>query len=373
MGSTRTLAKGLAIGAGVMYFLDRDQGRRRRARIRDLLRHELTTFEDAVERSARDLRNRTTGAVAGVRGRLRHDEADDLLVRDRVRSALGRVVSHPGAIDAGVHDGEVQLRGDVLASEHHRLLATVRRVRGVRTVTDEIRVHESAQDVPALQGGRRREPRFEFGQENWTPAARMGAGLVGATVAFAGVRRGGVSGRLAGIAGLGLLARATANMPTKRLVGTGGGRRAVDVHKSIEIRAPVDVVFGFWSEFENFPRFMSHLRGVRKLDERRSHWVAAGPVGTSVEWDALVTEHVPNEVIAWRSVRGATVGSAGRVRFIPNGDEATRVDIHLTYNPPAGAIGHVVASVFGTDPKHAMDDDLVRLKTLLESEEATTS
>jgi uncharacterized membrane protein len=116
---------------------------------------------------------------------------------------------------------------------------------------------------------------------------------------------------------------------------------------------------------------MSHIRDVRKIDGAMSHWVATGPLGTSVEWDARITEDIPNDLIAWKSVRGASVGSAGRVRFVPT-SEGTRLDIHLMYNPPAGALGHVVASFFGADPRHAMNDDLLRLKTLLEQGKAPT-
>jgi uncharacterized membrane protein len=115
---------------------------------------------------------------------------------------------------------------------------------------------------------------------------------------------------------------------------------------------------------------MSHIRDVSKNNGDTSHWVAVGPLGTTVEWDAQVTEDIPNQVIAWKSVRGASVGSAGRVRFVPT-PEGTRLDIRLAYNPPAGAIGHAVASFFGADPKHAMNDDLLRLKTLLEEGKTT--
>jgi uncharacterized membrane protein len=111
---------------------------------------------------------------------------------------------------------------------------------------------------------------------------------------------------------------------------------------------------------------MSHLREVRRIDEQRSHWVASGPAGLPVEWDAVVTERLPNESIAWKSVEGSVVRTAGRVRFRPVPEGKTEVDVHLSYNPPAGAIGHAVASLFGTDPKHAMDEDMVRLKSLLE-------
>lgn len=93
----------------------------------------------------------------------------------------------------------------------------------------------------------------------------------------------------------------------------------------------------------------------------------SGPAGVPVEWDAEITERIPNKTIAWKTVPGATVEHAGIVRFDPNPDGTTRVEIRMSYNPPAGAIGHVVASLFGADPKSEMDADLARMKTLIET------
>jgi uncharacterized membrane protein len=112
---------------------------------------------------------------------------------------------------------------------------------------------------------------------------------------------------------------------------------------------------------------MTHLRQVRRVDDRRSLWTAAGPAGTTVQWDAEITESVPHELIAWRSVQGAPIATSGAVRFRAAGKGHTAIDVRLDYTPPAGAVGHAVASLFGVDPKHSMDDDLVRLKSLLEA------
>ena len=113
---------------------------------------------------------------------------------------------------------------------------------------------------------------------------------------------------------------------------------------------------------------MSHIREVRDLGHNRTRWTAVGPAGIPVSWNAIVTARVPGEVLAWRSEPGSTVESAGIVHFEPvdGGANATRVDIRLSYNPPAGAVGDVVASLFGVDPKSAMDEDLVRFKSMIE-------
>ena len=73
------------------------------------------------------------------------------------------------------------------------------------------------------------------------------------------------------------------------------------------VDAPVERVYEFWNEFENFPRFMSHVHEVRRIGPDRTHWVVAGPGGTPIEWDAVVTRRVPNEEIGWRTVEGALV------------------------------------------------------------------
>jgi uncharacterized membrane protein len=85
-----------------------------------------------------------------------------------------------------------------------------------------------------------------------------------------------------------------------------------------------------------------------------------------VTWDAVLSDYQPNKCIAWESVRGATVAHAGRIRFDENPDGSTRVDLCMSYNPPGGVIAHALASLLRADPKSEMDQDLARLKTLIE-------
>jgi len=361
------LIGGIILGAGAMYLLDPDRGTRRRSLLRDQIVHAGTKVGDGLGATARDARNRAVGVSAELRSRLQHDQADDEVLQERVRSAIGRVVSHPSAITVAVLDGQVTLGGHVLASEVDELIHRVKRVRGIRDVRNELEIHRTANGVPALQGsGRPREQRPELLQENWAPATRVIMGTIGAALMLQGVRSKGAVGRTLSALGLGLLTRAMTNLPARRLVGAGASRRAVDVQKTVVVAAPIERVWELWSEFEQFPSFMSHLREVRRIDENRSHWVASGPAGIPVEWDAVITEWAPNEAMAWKSVEGSTVQTAGRVRFRPTPDGNTEIDVHLSYTPPAGVLGHAIASLFGTDPKHAMDEDMVRLKSLLE-------
>jgi uncharacterized membrane protein len=200
---------------------------------------------------------------------------------------------------------------------------------------------------------------------------RLLVGAGGAAMTAAGSVRGGVTGALATTAGVGLLARAVTNLDARRLIGVGAGRRAVDIHKTIHVLAPVEEVFAFWDNVENFPRFMSHLKQVRRIGDGRTHWAASGPAGLSMEWTAVETRREPNQLLAWSSEPGSALQSAGAVRFRPDPNGGTLIDVQMSYNPPAGAIGHAFAAIFGLDPKSAMDDDLVRLKSLIEYGKAT--
>jgi uncharacterized membrane protein len=213
--------------------------------------------------------------------------------------------------------------------------------------------------------------RPEFAQTHWTPATRLLSGLTGTALTVYALRRRGPFGSLMGIVGTALLTRGLTNLPIKRLTGVGAGRRAVDVRKTITVHAPVERVFPFFTEWENWPQWMSHVQDVRVTGSDRTlprtHWVVDGPAGTSVEWDAMTTSLIPNEELAWKSVEGSTIQHSGVIRFTPTSDGATTIGIHMSYNPPAGAIGHAVATFFGRDPKHQLDDDLVRLKTTIET------
>lgn len=146
------------------------------------------------------------------------------------------------------------------------------------------------------------------------------------------------------------------------------------VARSVTIRQPVESVYGFWRNFENLPRFMAHLESVRVTGERESHWVAKGPAGTTVEWDAETLEDRPHELIVWRSLPGASVPNSGQVRFQrAAGNRGTEVHVELRYDPPAGKLGALVAKLFGEEPSQQVAGDLRRLKQVLETGEVLHS
>lgn len=151
-------------------------------------------------------------------------------------------------------------------------------------------------------------------------------------------------------------------------------QRGIHVQESITVNRPVQEVYGFWHNFENLPRFMTHLESVRVVDERRSRWKAKAPVGTSVEWEAETTEDRPNELIAWRALDNADVPNSGRVRFAPApAGRGTEVHVELTYDPPGGVIAAFIAKLFGEEPSQQVKTDLRRFKQVLETGEVVQS
>jgi uncharacterized membrane protein len=153
-------------------------------------------------------------------------------------------------------------------------------------------------------------------------------------------------------------------------MGIGTEGQGFTVQKTLSVDAPIDQVYAFWSRLENFPRFMRHIREVRNLGAGRSHWVVSGPAGIAVEWEAETTRAIPNRLIGWRSVPGSTVAHEGTIHLQENPDGSTRLHIQLCYHPPVGVVGHAVATLFGADPKHEMDEDLARMKLLIRGEGA---
>lgn len=369
MNHRASLLTGAGIGGGLTFFLDPNRGARRRARVRDRMSHAMAVTRRAAGITGRDTRHRAQGIAATLRNQLRRDDAGDVVICERVRTALGRLVSHPHAINVMASAGVVRLQGPILEREAERLVRAVRRVRGVTDVIDHLERYDRAGHVPSLQGGRAPTGnRLDMLQEHWAPATRTIVGTLGAALMAAGLMRRDRTGVAATLIGAGLVVRATANLPANRLAGIGSGRRAVDIEKTITINARVEEVYAFWSLYENFPRFMSRVLEVRSAeDPQRSHWKVAGPAGIPVPFDAEITRIVPNQLISWKTLEGSLVSHSGIVRMDPLPDARTRIHIHMSYTPPAGWFGHRVASAFGVDPKSSMDADLARMKTLIET------
>jgi hypothetical protein len=180
-----SLLTGAALGASAMYLLDPGRGARRRALIRDQAIRATHKTGDALEALSRDVANRARGAAADLRSRFEEEPVSTRTLGARVRTELGRVVSHPRAIDVAVSpDGSVCLAGPILSGEAERAVAAIESVRGVCSVQDALERHDSPEGVPALQGGRTRPGRRSaLLQSSWSPATQLMVGLATAAVA----------------------------------------------------------------------------------------------------------------------------------------------------------------------------------------------
>jgi uncharacterized membrane protein len=190
------------------------------------------------------------------------------------------------------------------------------------------------------------------------------ARVAGGALLVYGLMRGGRTGKLMRTAGIGLIARGL--QPGAPSAPAGDRRRTIDIQKTLHVAAPPERVFAFWSEYGNLPVILSNLREVRDLGAGRSRWVVAGPGNLSVSWDAVLTARDAPRLLAWRSAPGAILENAGVVRFSPEG-EGTRIDFRFCYSPPGGRAGRSLAEFFGADPRGRVNEDLGRLKTLLEA------
>lgn len=164
---------------------------------------------------------------------------------------------------------------------------------------------------------------------------------------------------------------------TRASNGTDSAREAeppVQVSAAITVRRDRAELYALWRDFEGFPDFMAHLEEVRSTGQTTSHWKAHGPLGMSVEWDAEITEDVPGERIAWRSVEGSKIDNVGTVRFVDApGDQGTELHVDMRYSPPAGAVGAMIAKLFGEEPAIQLKDDLRRFKAIAETGEIVRS
>ena len=249
---------------------------------------------------------------------------------------------------------------------------------------------EDALDVTGQSAGTP-EVGAEFASKvNVGQTERWASAIGGGALALYGLTRGSLGGIALAILGGALVQRGVSghcNVYGAMGYNTAGegehrrsdkvsvaGGRGMKVEKSVTINRPPEELYSFWRNFENLPRFMNHLESVRVTGGDRSHWVAKGPAGSTVEWDAEVYNEKENEMIAWRSLEGADVASAGSVHFTPAAaGRGTVVRVVMKYDPPGGAVGAAVARLFGENPEQQIDEDLRRFKQVMESGEIATT
>jgi uncharacterized membrane protein len=236
-------------------------------------------------------------------------------------------------------------------------------------------------DTRSLQGMTNQRPsRINIGRvERWLSMVAGGA------LAAYGLKRREVPGGAAAIAGAALLYRgATGHCDVYHALGINrgpgagviadrgsdtrrklGGSRGILVEESVVVNRSIHELYRFWGNLENLPQFMAHLESVAQREEGISHWVARGPLGMPVEWDARIINDVQDKLIAWQSLEGSMVSTAGSVHF-DEGPGGTKVTVRLQYHPPAGKVGAAIARLFGEDPAQMIREDLRRFTQLME-------
>lgn len=223
-------------------------------------------------------------------------------------------------------------------------------------------------------------------RQNIATAERILSAVAGTALGLAATRRGGIGGVALGLVATAVLTRgATGASPVRRLVGPGpddraaakeaGWRNAAVVARSVTINRSRQDVHDYFRTFSNLPNFMENIESIVETDDRHSHWVVAAPGGTTVEWDAVLTDQtVPGSVIAWESLPGALVANKGTVEFRDAvGGRGTEVHATIIYRPPGGTAGKLIAKLTQKEPGIQARRDLKRLKMLLEAGEISTN
>lgn len=207
----------------------------------------------------------------------------------------------------------------------------------------------------------------------------------GALIAYGIQKRSWGGAALAAAGGLLAVRGATGHCPVLQSIGVSTNRRGksrgasipyelgIRIDDSVTIDKPREELYRFWRNLENLPRFMQHLESVKEIDNKHSHWVAKGPAGHSVQWRAEIINEAENERIGWRTLEGSDVDNAGSVHFKPAPGGGTLVQISLQYNPPGGAVGAILAKLFGEEPSQQIHEDLRRFKALMETGEIPTT
>ncbi len=224
------------------------------------------------------------------------------------------------------------------------------------------------------------------GTINVAPGERWLSALAGGALTLHGLNRGGLRGTAMTLLGAGLVYRGVrGHCPVYAAIGIDTAdrqppepgeyfERGIHIEMSVTVAKDPADLYDFWRHFENLPRFMSHLQRVTVIDDTNSHWVARGPAGLTVEWDAEIINDEPGSLIAWRSLGGAAVANAGSVRFVPGPDaRGTEVKVVLDYIPPGGKIGAVVGRWLNPGTGAYVREDLRRFKQIMETGETPTT
>jgi len=213
---------------------------------------------------------------------------------------------------------------------------------------------------------------------NMTQPERWISAAGGGFVAAAGVRRGGFAGFALTLIGSDLIRRGLTGHSYLyealgiRTVPRSGASVSVPYELGVRVDRAIIIhrsrfdVFRFWRNLENLARAMEHVESLRQRGNR-SRWVVRGPRGRTVQWDAVIHNEIENELISWRSLPGSQVENAGTVLFQDAPGGGTEVKVELQYNPPGGAVGAILAAIWGADPDRQIGEDLERIRNMIET------
>ena len=211
-------------------------------------------------------------------------------------------------------------------------------------------------------------------ENNVGKAERIVSAVTGGALIAYGINRRDTVGVLLSLLGGGLAFRGTTGhcevykqigVDTAHSKTPASGK--IHVQKSVTINKSAAELYQFWRNFENLPQFMNHLESVTNSSDKTSHWKVKAPLGTTVEWDAEVTSDVENQKIGWKSAEISDIPNSGVVEFKETKNRGTEVRVTLTYEPPAGKIGSLIAKLFGEEPSQQVTEDLRRFKRLMET------
>jgi uncharacterized membrane protein len=300
----------------------------------------------SINVSSRDLTHRVQGIVAQTRRILPHREhhiisvISDDLIEKRVRSKIGRVVSHPHAIGVCSQNGEVTLSGLILTHEVAPLISTILSIPGVAGIQNRLEAHPHPENIPSLQGGiPRLGRRIDLLQTHWSPSTRLIMGIIGAVATTYGIRRHNISGRIVTTLGALSLIRSVTDRPLKTFLGTYEVEGGVRIHKTINIHAPIHEVYSIFTNPTWFPAFIKELPVVSKI---------------------------LNEVISWGQPEDSLLKISGCARLFQVDSDRTKLEMDFSYVPPLGEIGHALARALGYDLKTRLETSILRIKQILE-------
>jgi uncharacterized membrane protein len=232
-----------------------------------------------------------------------------------------------------------------------------------------MRSHDLSKVARRLVTPHRSRPEVGF-----TVAALTGVALIGAIGVRALSRNSGSAGRRFRriVGALTNHADAAGDAPRSALEATDGSGELIG--RTVTINRPRHELYAFWRNFGNLAQVMENIESVTELDERRSHWVVRAPAGTTVEWDSVIVDDIPDELISWESAPGADISHTGRIEFRDApGKRGTLVTATFVYDPPAGTVGKLIAKLFQREPKIQARRDLRRFKQFMETGEIATS